>query len=173
MASADHTLPAAGLFRRFLDNGVTHAIWAGDPLQQALHDAAAGDEDTRVLYSASGNAALAVAFGLRLGGSQPVVMMQNRALMNSLDTLRALRFDARVPMLVTATQFGRETSNFGGETASSTRSAVNCVEPALESVGIPFEVLEHADDLDCIDGCFAQAREASCPMVLLLGHPAE
>lgn len=172
MTSPDYTLPAPSLFGRFLANGMTHAIWAGDPLQQALYDAAAADPATDVLRSASGDAALAAAFGLQMGGCQPVVMMQNRALMNCLDTLRALRFDARIPMLVTATQFGREPENFGCDTVSSATSAVNCVEPGLEAVGIPYEILDRAEDLERVDACFAQARAAACPMVLLLGHPA-
>lgn len=170
MAVSDFSVPASAILERFKANGVTHATTVPDLVQLSLHAELAEDDDVQLIECAAENQALTTAFGLHVGGKTPVVVMQNQGLMNCLNTLRSVGISAQTPMVISVGQFGRESANLGEDTASSGRVVVNTIEPVLEAMGIPFERLETAEDLDRVDACFAKAREAQCPVVLLVGH---
>lgn len=170
MAVSDYSVPASAILERFKANGVTHATTVPDLVQLSLHTELEEDADVQLIECAAENQALTTAFGLHVGGKTPVVVMQNQGLMNCLNTLRSVGLSAKTPMVISVGQFGREFANLGQPTDASSREVVNTIEPVLEGLGIPFERLETPEDIPAVDRCFAKAREAECPVVLLVGH---
>jgi sulfopyruvate decarboxylase TPP-binding subunit len=114
--------------------------------------------------------ALTTATGIFIGGSKPVVMIQNQGFFKCLNTLRATCIDSAVPMVFLVGQFGREAENFGVPATQSRRSMVRIIEPLLETLGLRFWNLDGEEDIALIPEAFAHATKAKSAAVILVGR---
>ena len=165
----DYAIPASALVASFLAEGVDYVTTVPDFVQISLHSALVDHDDVDVVLCANENQALTSAFGLTIGGKNPLVVMQNQGLLNCLNTLRSVSLDAGFPFILCVGQFGREFSTLGGDPNASRRNCVNKVEPVLEALGLPYWRLESEADLGNIADAFSSARKRQCTSVLLVG----
>ena len=170
MEPSSCSIPATDLLGAFKASHVDYVTTVPDLVQLALHDAVDKDPDIHLVECTTENQALTSAFGLRIGGKTPLVVMQNQGLLNCLNTLRSVSLDARMPMVLCVGQFGREFSNLGQDPNDSARHCVNKVEPVLDALEIPYWRLETASDVEHVMTAFKTAADNQCATVLLVGH---
>ena len=120
----------------------------------------------RVLTCATEDEAVTVAAGLHMGGEPAVLMIQHAGLYASVNTLRGVGLDGRVPLLYMIGLLSREKDKDPGE---SRHSMVRYCEPLLDTFGVPHARLEGPDDLHLIPEYYRLSRERSGPAALLVG----
>ena len=120
----------------------------------------------RVLTCATEDEAAAVAAGLYIGGEPVVLMIQHAGLYASVNTLRGVAMDGRVPMLYMVGLLSREKDK---DPRESRHSMVRYCEPLLDTFGVPHARLEGPDDVHVIPEYYRLARERRGPAVVLVG----
>ena len=162
---------ASSMLAALQAEGVTHAVTVPDFVQFALHERIA-DTSSKIhnIFTTTEDQALTTAAGLWLGGSLPVVMVQNQGLYKSLNSLRAVCLDAGIPTVIMAGQFGREVSNFKRPMTESSRSMVRLMEPFLDSIGIKHWTVSEEADVPMLAEAFAHAVKEQTASVVLVGR---
>lgn len=172
MSIGEFSISASACVKALTRNQVDHVVTVPDWIQLSLHDRLnKGVEGIRVINACNENQVVTVAAGLTIGGKRPLVMMQNQGLYNCFNSLRAVCLDAHIPMVFLVGQFGREFSNIGHPTSESARTMVRIAEPFLQSIDVPFHILDKEEDLLKIDQAYEQAQEQRTAVVLLVGAP--
>jgi sulfopyruvate decarboxylase TPP-binding subunit len=163
--------PASGICRELVKAGVTHAVTVPDFVQFSVHERlATGVDGIRTVMTCTEDQALTVSAGLHVGGLKSVVMVQNQGLYKSMNSLRAVCVDARVPIVLMIGQFGREAQNLGAPMRQSTRNMVKLLEPTLDAFGIPYWSIDSEDDLPHFRNAFASAWTTSGAAALIIGQ---
>ncbi|MBS0452650.1 MAG: thiamine pyrophosphate-binding protein [Proteobacteria bacterium] len=138
--------------------GVTHFVTVPDFVQLALHQAIErGDSPMALVRTCNEDQAVCAAAGLRIGGKQPIVALQNQGLYACINTVRAVALDARIPTVFLIGQFGRENANIGRPTTQSSRRVVSLLEPLLDTLQVPYWRLNTPDDLSSLGMAFESA----------------
>jgi sulfopyruvate decarboxylase TPP-binding subunit len=120
----------------------------------------------RVLTCATEDEANAVAAGLYIGGEPVVVMIQHAGLYASVNTLRGVAIDGRVPIFYMIGLLSREKDR---EPSESRHSMVRYCEPLLDTFGVPHARLEGPDDLHFIPEYYRLSHERRGPAAVLVG----
>jgi sulfopyruvate decarboxylase subunit alpha len=167
-----YSISASAAVAALRRNRVDHVVTVPDWVQLSLHDRLnTGVEGIKVVNCANENQVVTVAAGLTIGGKRPVLMMQNQGLYNCVNTLRAVCLDAHIPMVFMVGQFGREFENVGRPSTQSRRTMVLIAEPLLQSIGVPFHILDNEADMSKLDLAFKQAERERTAAVLLVSAP--
>ncbi|HEV8310000.1 MAG TPA: thiamine pyrophosphate-binding protein [Methylomirabilota bacterium] len=120
----------------------------------------------RVVTCATEDEANAIAAGLHIGGEPYVLMIQHAGLYASINTLRGVALDGRVPSLYLIGLLGREKDK---DPLDSRHSMVRYCEPLLDTFGVPHARLEGPNDVHLIPEYYRLARERRGPAALLVG----
>lgn len=124
------------------------------------------DPDIRLLTCSTEDEANAIAAGLSIGGEPVLMLIQHAGLYASVNTLRGVAMDGRVPSFYLIGLLGRQP---GQELSDSRSSMVRYAEPLLETFGVPYARLENADDLPRIAEYYRLSREQMGPTAVLVG----
>ena len=172
MSLSMYSIPASSGVAALRRNRVDHVVTVPDWVQLSLHARLnQGVDDIKVINCCNENQVVTVAAGLTIGGKRPLVMMQNQGLYNCFNTLRAVCLDAHIPMVFMVGQFGREFENLGQPSTLSKRTMVRIAEPFLQSISVPFHVLDSESDMVKLDAAYAQAERERTAVVLLVSAP--
>ncbi len=120
----------------------------------------------RVLTCATEDEANAIAAGLYIGGEPVVLMIQHAGLYASVNTLRGVAIDGRVPILYLIGLLGRERDR---DPRESRHSMVRYCEPLLDTFGVPHARLEEPNDVHLIPEYYRRAHARRGPAALLVG----
>jgi sulfopyruvate decarboxylase TPP-binding subunit len=120
----------------------------------------------RVLTCATEDEANAVAAGLYVGGEPCVAMIQHAGLYASVNTLRGVALDGRVPILYLIGLLSRERDR---DPRVSRHSMVRYCEPLLDTFAVPHARLEGPDDVRLIPEYYRLAQQRRGPAALLVG----
>jgi sulfopyruvate decarboxylase TPP-binding subunit len=120
----------------------------------------------RVLTCATEDEAAAIGAGLFIGGEPVVLMIQHAGLYASVNTLRGVAMDGRVPLLYMIGLLSREKDK---DPRESRHSMVRYCEPLLDTFGVPHARLEGPDDLHYIPEYYRLAQERRGPAAVLVG----
>ena len=120
----------------------------------------------RVLTCATEDEANGVAAGLWIGGEPVIVMIQHAGLYASVNTLRGIAMDGRVPVCYMIGLLSREKDK---DLKDSRHSMVRYAEPLLDTFGVPHARLEGPDDVKLIPQYYRLSRERRGPTALLVG----
>jgi sulfopyruvate decarboxylase TPP-binding subunit len=137
-----------------------------DTHQRTVLAALDKERDIRVLTCATEDEANAVAAGLWLGGEPVVVMIQHAGLYASVNTLRGVTIDGKIPTFYMIGLLSRERDK---EPRESRHSMVRYCEPLLDLFGVPHARLEGPDDVHFIPKYYRLSRERRGPAVVLVG----
>ncbi len=148
--------------------GITHVLTVPDTHQKTLLALLAAREQPRLLTVCTEDEAIAINAGLYIGGQRPMLLIQNNGLLASLNALKAIALDARVPTLLLVGQFARDVTR---PSAESPVRAVRMVEPTLATWGVPCYPIEGPEDLPRFAEAYQCAQEERGPAVVLLGAP--
>jgi sulfopyruvate decarboxylase subunit alpha len=152
--------------------GVTHFVTVPDFVQLALHQAIErGDSPIQLVRTCNEDQAVCAAAGLRIGGRQPIVAVQNQGLYACVNTVRAVALDARIPTVFLIGQFGRENANLGRPTTQSSRRVVSLLEPLLDTLQVPCWRLDTPSDLGAVKTAFDSALTRRGAAALIVNQP--
>ena len=137
-----------------------------DTHQKTVLAALDKEEAIRVLTCATEDEATAVAAGLWIGGEPAGLMIQHAGLYASVNTLRGVALDGRVPVFYLIGLLSREKDK---DPRESRHSMVRYCEPLLDTFGVPHARLEGPDDVHLIPEYFRLARARRGPAAVLVG----
>ena len=120
----------------------------------------------RVVTCATEDEANAVGAGLWIGGEPCVLMIQHAGLYASVNTLRGIAIDGRVPIFYMIGLLSREADK---DPLESKHSMVRWCEPLLDVFGVPHARLEGPDDVKLIPEYYRMSRARRGPAALLVG----
>jgi sulfopyruvate decarboxylase TPP-binding subunit len=138
-----------------------------DAQQRTLLAAAEADPELRALPCASEDEANAIAAGLWIGGEPCAVSIQHAGLYASLNSLRGVGIDGRIPLFLLIGLRGREP---GLDPRDSRSSLVRYCEPLLDTFGVPYARLERAEDVSRIPEYHRLAQTRRGPAAVLVGR---
>jgi sulfopyruvate decarboxylase TPP-binding subunit len=146
-----------------------HAGWivsVPDTHQKTVLAALDKEAAIRVVTCATEDEAVAVAAGLHLGGEPAVLMIQHAGLYASVNTLRGVALDGRIPTFYMIGLLGRERDR---DPRESRQSMVRYCEPLLDTFGVPHARLEGPDDVRRIPEYYRLSRARRGPAAVLVG----
>jgi sulfopyruvate decarboxylase TPP-binding subunit len=137
-----------------------------DTHQRTVLAALDKEEAIRVLTCATEDEAVAIAAGLHIGGEPCALMIQHAGLYASVNTLRGIAMDGRVPTFYLIGLLGRERER---DPRESRHSMVRYCEPLLDTFGVPHARLEGPDDVRLIAQYYRLSRARRGPAAVLVG----
>lgn len=165
-------IPASRYIEALRRNRVDYFVTVPDWVQLALHKRIEeGVDGIRLVTCCNEDQAVVVSAGLRIGGRNPIVVVQNQGFHACVNATRAVGLDGHVPIVFLIGQFGREFSNFGDDPSRSRASIVRLVVPVAEALGIPHWLLETEADMAHVDEAFGVALRTRAPVALIVGAP--
>ena len=145
-------------------SGVTHMVWLPDTESGFLYQTLRDDPELALVPVSREGETIPIALGLLIGGKQPVVCIQNTGFFESGDSVRGLWLDLQLPLLALIGYRGYERG------APSDDSAATFLEPILRAWGIPYEIVEHDDDVVVtVPRMYGLAKERPGPTAVLIG----
>lgn len=171
MTTTEFSVPASAILDELNGCGINDVVTVPDYVQISVHMALEARylPQVRVVNCATEDEAVAIAFGLWIGGRKPCLMMQNQGVFACANALRSVGMNSRTPLLMLVGQWGRELENLGKDPALSERRAVRGTEPLLDALEIPHFRLESAADLPNIRKAAELAFEQELPVAVLVG----
>jgi len=139
-----------------------------DTHQKSVLAALDKERDIRVLTCSTEDEANGVAAGLWITGEPVIVMIQHAGLYASVNTLRGIAIDGRVPIFYMIGLLSREKEL---DPLESRQSMVRFCEPLLDVFKVPHARLEGPDDLHVIPEYYRLSRERRGPAAVLVGLP--
>jgi sulfopyruvate decarboxylase TPP-binding subunit len=137
-----------------------------DTHQKTVLAALDKERDIRVLTCSTEDEANGVAAGLWITGEPVIVMIQHAGLYASVNTLRGIAIDGRVPIFYMIGLLSRERDK---DPRESKHSMVRYAEPLLDVFGVPHARLEGPDDVKLIPEYYRLSRERRGPAAVLVG----
>jgi len=137
-----------------------------DTHQKTVLAALDKEDALRVLTCATEDEATAVAAGLWIGGEPAVLMIQHAGLYASVNTLRGVALDGRVPVFYMVGLLAREKDR---DPRESRHSMVRYCEPLLDTFAVPHARLEGPDDVHLIPEYYRLSRARRGPAAVLVG----
>jgi sulfopyruvate decarboxylase TPP-binding subunit len=162
------SIPAQVIHSAIRDLGVSHILSVPDTHQKTLLALLMADKDLNTITLSTEDEALCVNAGLWIGGAEPLVVIQNVGLFASMNALRGVALDMKVPTCMLVGQYGRDVSKPVEDNASS---GVRLIEPVLRTMGVNFYRLDHESDLGVLRKAFDESRRERKPVVVLIGAP--
>lgn len=137
-----------------------------DTHQKSVLAALDKERSLRVLTCSTEDDANAVAAGLYITGEPVIVMIQHAGLYASVNTIRGISMDGKVPVFYMIGLLSREKDK---DPKDSRHSMVRFAEPLLDVFGIPHARLEGPDDVHLIAEYYRKSRERKGPAAVLVG----
>lgn len=162
------SIPAALLVNALRECGIRTVVTVPDTHQRTLMAAIATGTDFRMITCATEDEATTIAAGLWIGGDEPAVLIQHAGLYASVNTLRGVAVDGRIPTFYLIGLLSREPDRMPRDSA---RSMVRYCEPLLDVFEVPHELIDGPDDVAQIPRLFRLSRERRGPTAALIGMP--
>jgi sulfopyruvate decarboxylase TPP-binding subunit len=148
--------------------GVTHVVCVPDSFQQTVIARWAAGDRPRLVRVCTEDEGVGINAGLYMGGRHPMMCIQNNGIFASINTLKAIALDAKVPTFMMVGQYQRDVKKPIEENSSR---AVRMLEPTLTTWGIPYWRLEGPDDIGNIATAYQRAQTDMGPAVVIVGAP--
>lgn len=156
------------IIRELLACSVDHVVTVPDTHQKVLTAALARHPAFKFLTSCTEDEAIAIAAGLWISGHRPVLLVQHAGIYASVNHLRGIAIDMRVPVVFLVGLLGRQPDLLP---RAHTSSFNRFLEPLLDAFHIPYFRLDGPDDLPVISQAYQVAYEREYPAAVLVGMP--
>lgn len=142
---------------------VTHVIWIPDTTTGSWESALESSSHFQLMRVCREGEAWALAGGLLIGGSLPIVLIQNTGFFESGDSMRNIVFDLGLPVFAII-----GARNWLAKSSSDT--ARRFTLPVVEAWNIDFEFITGPDEQEKLFHHFHQCRNANQAGILLLAE---
>jgi sulfopyruvate decarboxylase TPP-binding subunit len=137
-----------------------------DTHQKTVLAALDKEDSLRVITCATEDEAATMAAGLYMGGEPVMLMIQHAGLYASVNTLRGVAMDGKIPMFYMIGLLSREKDK---DPKESRHSMVRFAEPLLDTFSVPHARLEGPNDVHLIPEYYRLSRQRKGPAVVLVG----
>ena len=137
-----------------------------DTHQKTVLAALDKERDVKVLTCSTEDEANGVAAGLWMAGEPVIVMIQHAGLYASINTLRGVSMDGKMPVFYMIGLLSREKDK---DPKDSRHSMVRYAEPLLDTFGVPHARLEGPNDVHLIPEYYRLSRQRRGPAAVLVG----
>ena len=137
-----------------------------DTHQKTVLAALDKEDALRVVTCATEDEAATMAAGLYMGGEPVMLMIQHAGLYASVNTLRGVSMDGKIPMFYMIGLLSREKDKAPRE---SRHSMVRFAEPLLDTFSVPHATLEGPNDVHLIPEYYRLSRQRKGPTAVLVG----
>ena len=137
-----------------------------DTHQKTVLAALDKEQALRVLTCATEDEAVTIGAGLYAGGEPVALMIQHAGLYASINTLRGVAMDGRIPTFYMIGLLSREKDK---DPKDSRHSMVRFAEPLLDTFSVPHARLEGPDDVHLIPEYYRLSRQRKGPTAVLVG----
>ncbi len=161
--SPPQSIPAALVLGALRAEGIRTVVTVPDTHQRTVLEQLAAAPDFRVITCATEDEATAVGAGLWIGGVDAALLIQHAGLYASVNTLRGVAIDGRIPMFYLIGLLSREPDRLPQD---SSRSMVRFCEPLLDVFGVPHALLDGPEDVPRIGELFRLSRARRGPVVV-------
>ena len=163
-----HGVEADVIVREIEKLGITHIISVPDTFQKTLISKLQERSSPKFMIACTEDEAMGINAGLYMGGQKPMLLIQNNGVYASINTLKAIALDAKVPTFMLVGQYQRDVTKPMEENRSR---AVRMLEPTLQTWGVPTFRLEGPQDVGNIAKAYQRAQEDQGPTALIVGAP--
>lgn len=125
------------------------------------------DRDLRLVRVCKEDEGISICAGLSYCERRAVLLMQQTGLMDSLNAVRAMALDYGLPICMLVGLQGKEPHLMPRQSACR---GVRIVEPILDVMGLPHDLIEAPDDCRRIAPAIDAAYRTSSPRCLLIGR---
>ncbi|MBI4641166.1 MAG: hypothetical protein HY731_10760 [Candidatus Tectomicrobia bacterium] len=146
--------------------GISHVVWLPDSESKFMYDALHEEQALNLVPVCREGEAFSLAAGLYMGGKEPVVLIQNTGMFESGDVIRGTTLALHFPLVMMIGYRGYVGMKEGRKPVDT---AGLYTEPYLKMFGIPYHIVEDDDDIGNISRAYAEARETSGPVAVLIG----
>jgi len=137
-----------------------------DTHQKTVLAALDKEQALRVLTCATEDEAVTIGAGLYAGGEPVALMIQHAGLYASINTLRGVAMDGRIPTFYMIGLLSREKDK---DPRESRHSMVRYCEPLLDTFSVPHARLEGPNDVHLIPEYYRLSRQRRGPAAVLVG----
>jgi sulfopyruvate decarboxylase TPP-binding subunit len=137
-----------------------------DTHQKTVLAALDKEEAIKTITCATEDEACTIAGGLYMGGEPVVLMIQHAGLYASVNTLRGVSMDGKIPVFYMIGLLSREKDK---DPKDSRHSMVRYAEPLLDTFSVPHARLEGPDDVHLIPEYYRLSRQRKGPTAVLVG----
>jgi sulfopyruvate decarboxylase TPP-binding subunit len=162
------SLDPEAMLQRIRAAGITHVVTVPDTHQKSLLALLRRAPWPDLVTVCTEDEAMGVNLGLFMGGRKPLLLIQNTGFYASMNSIRGLALDGRVPTCMLIGEFFRDPVSPPSQQASR---LVRLLEPTLELWNIPSYRLDCAADLPSIGAAIERAWSDRGPVALLVGAP--
>ncbi len=148
------------------DCGATHVVWIPDSDIGRWEPALLTSSRLRLIRVCREGEAIAVAAGLHLGGSRPIVVMQCTGLFESGDTLRNILHDLHLPLFFII----GVRSYVAHKRGASSDSCPVYTEPIIRAWQLPYVVLDEKHTATDLASAYRQAENGKQAFAVLLAE---
>lgn len=159
-------IPADVLLDALRRAGVQDVVIVPDTHQRTLITRLEEDPDIRLIQTSTEDEGVALCAGLIVGGRRPLLQIQHAGLYACVNNLRGVGIDGHFPLVLLIGLLGRDPAKTPSEDFGS---MVRYAEPLLDTLGIPWRLLDRPADVDRIPEAFVEAEERGGPVALLVG----
>lgn len=110
---------------------------------------------------------ISICAGFSYSGKRALLLMQQTGLMDSLNALRAIGMDYRLPVCMMVGLQGKEPDRLP---EASAHYGVRIVMPVLAAMGVTHHLIEGPEDVGLVAPAIEAAYQASRPVCLLIGR---
>ena len=164
MVTQPPALHAQNVVAELKEAGVTHVVWLPDSESNFMYAAMQQEQALTLVPVCREGEAMAVAAGLIMGGTKPVVLIQNTGFLESGDSIRGICIDLKIPVVLMIGYRGFEKEKPMTDTAGI------FLEPALKMYGIPYSVIEEDRDLHRISTAVREAQQPPHTVAILVAR---
>lgn len=159
-------IPARDLLEAIRRAGVEFVVLVPDTHQRSLLALIEAADDLQVVRASTEDEAVAICAGLIVGGRRPLLQIQHAGLFACVNNLRGVAIDGQFPMVLLIGLLGRDP---GRPPREHFGSMVRLAEPLLETLGIPYVLLDRPADIERLPEAFQEAAARRGPVALLVG----
>ena len=157
-------LSAQSIVNKLIQCTISHIVWLPDTGARLMYKAFENQNDISLIPVCREGEAIAIAAGLRIGGQNSAVWLQNTGLFESGDSIRGIGLKLELPLLLIVGYRGWLNNK------PITDSAAIYTIPILKAWGINHYLIETNDDLDKINVAYEETYAINKPVAILIGR---
>jgi sulfopyruvate decarboxylase TPP-binding subunit len=165
---AAESVKSEDIIQELLGCSVDFVLTVPDTHQKVLTARLAADSRFQFLTACTEDEAIAIYAGLWISGRNPVLLVQHAGIFASINHLRGIAIDMRVPLFMLVGLLSRERDRLPRLHEGSMN---HFIEPLLDTFRVPYFRMDGPADLPVIGQAHRLAHEREYPAAVLVGMP--
>ena len=161
-------LTGAGIIAAIKDAGISHVLSVPDlHTSHGLLKPLASDPGLRLIRVCKEDECLGISAGLSYGDKRALVLIQYTGFLYAMNAIRAIAVEHKMPICLMVGLLGNKP---GESPDTSKRAGLRILQPVLDLLGIPRDLIDTDADLPRIAPAIRDAYERSHPTAILIGR---